>query len=82
VCYEVLREVTENLIVNVNQTESVSLASLIQSSIHLQYRMNYRMIMHWQGQTLVVIELVVVWEMVVEIGWLARGLDHDFVYGV
>jgi hypothetical protein len=35
-----------------------------------------------QGQILVVIELVVVWEMVVDIGWLARGLDHDVVYGV
>jgi len=37
--------VTENQIVTENQTESVSLASLIQSSLLLQYRMNYWMIM-------------------------------------
>jgi hypothetical protein len=40
--------------------------------------MNYWMIM--RGHSLVVIGLVVAWEMVVDIGWLAQGIDHD-VYG-
>ena len=58
-----------------NQTEIVSLAFLIPSSLRLQYRNCYLMIM--RGQTSVVIDLVVAWETVVEIDWL--GVDHDAV---